>query len=79
MVYKSIGIDIEYEYQSQIKGLLGMTKQIYKKGGFITKSHKLLNINKIIMTILRETFLYLLLEVKHFSKDRKGNQLRLQK
>jgi hypothetical protein len=60
------------------KGLLRITKQIYKKGGINQK----LQISKIILkngAILRETLLLLLPKVKHFSKERKGNQPRLRK
>jgi len=63
---------------SNLKELLRITKQIYKKGGKIQKLQSVLYYKAIkIGAILRETFLLKLPEVKHFNRERKGNQPRL--
>lgn len=79
MLYKSIDDNIvltskKYIYNiSTSKGLLRITTaNLYKKEANIAKA----NLN---LAILWETFLLKLPEVKHFSKERKGNQPRLRK
>ena len=65
---------IQLTSNSILKELFKDNQQIYKKGGIKPKATK---INK--MAILRETFIFKLPEVNHFSKERKGNQPRLRK